>query len=43
MLSKEICDPPIHSDTLDVRISHGDVMPVVFRQFGECGSQYRCD
>ena len=25
VLSMEICDPPIHSDTLDVRISHGDM------------------
>ena len=24
MLSLGICDPPIHSDTLDVGISHGD-------------------
>ena len=24
VLSMEICDTPIHSDTLDVRISHGD-------------------
>ena len=24
VLSMEICDPPIHSNTLDVRISHGD-------------------
>ena len=24
VLSLEICNPPIHSDTLDLRISHGD-------------------
>ena len=25
VLFMEICDPPIHSDTLDVRISYGDM------------------
>ena len=46
VLSMEICDPPIHSNTLDARISQGDtemVMHVVFRQFTECEGRYKSD
>ena len=41
VLSMEICDLPIHSNTLDARILQDDTEWL--RQFTECEGQYNSD